>query len=824
MHDLTALFKLLENSNRKKIQSGLDLLKENSNWIPQAEERYLNFIQARLNKPTATIFDFEAAALTKEEVDLLTSKTYLDKYTLSLHYMDDQETKMVVDTIGSVFSLFEDIEDLKTVAQEWSEEDFQEQIEERFNRIQHKIKTFHKTNATYGWYGRIIKKVTTIKELSRFLLDHTSFESANDSLMMAYFSLGLNFMHRATYSLNMDVAQSDYPDLTSVFWLFQYSFSISTLDVAIKLPPSLLSFVRKVSIREDDFAPYKEAYSRYVPLDFNEQWLAEHPQVRQLLTTANLTISTVETASKATQEGILVELIETTNWEVFQLGLFYIDRNEELHAFAKEKYKGLLKALKLNIVHQLFGSISTLLKGNTCPILKEEEEEEQEHTVFDLKLLNALPSTLIQRLSYLPLDKNLVNRLTIPLTAFSQVSSLIMQAPKLKNKELPVDLAEFDQLKTVEITNAKLTALPAFVSNWTALETASFTRNQLKELPREVAGWTGLKALHVGANKFTEFPAVIEKLPLLEELDLSNNKLTHLPESIQTLKHLKKLNLAKCTKIKDFSAIYNLPQLTHLRLDNTGIKGLPEALKQLPLLESLDLDGGRFSSLPKEIGMLQRLRALHLYNCKLTALPVEIAQLKNLNLINLSANSFDNYDTIIEQLPSTLKELRLFRSELKELPSNIARFKTLSILNLNFNELTTLPPEIGRLNELKTLWLSENQLTDLPTTIGQLSNLCVLQVMNNQLTVLPPEIGQLLNLKELILEGNQLSSLPAEVGALVNLEKLYLFDNNIEELPEEIGQLQKLKKLHLTNNPITKNKKKIRSLEKLLPDCWITYY
>ncbi|MGH1339222.1 MAG: leucine-rich repeat domain-containing protein [Aureispira sp.] len=821
MSDLTVLFKLLENANRKKIQTGLNLLQENPNWIPLAEERYLNFIQARLDNSNATIFDFEAAALTKEEVTLLTSKTYLDQYTLSLHYMEDQETKMVVDTIGSVFSLFENIEELKLVAQEWSEETFRTELPERLKAIERKIKLFHQTNTTYGWYGRIIKKVTKTKALSRFLLDHTSFESANDSSMMAYFSLGLIVMSRSVYTFSMDIAQSDYPDLTPVFWLFQHHCYISTLDVSIQLPPSLLTFVRTVNVREDDFAPYKEAYSQYIPIDFEEKWLEKQPLVRQILEEKGLTLQTFDTATNEIQQALLIRFIETTNWEVFKLGMSYMDARTDLSVFVENYYQKLLKALKLKIVYQLFQPISALLRGNKKNVLKDEEEE---HRVFDVKVLNALPASLAQKMPYLSLDKNLVNRLTIPLAEFSKVSSLMMHTPKLKAKELPEGLAEFDALQEVQIIKAKLSDLPAFVSNWTALEMASFTGNQLTDLPKTIEAWEQLKVLQVGSNKFTAFPSVIEKFPLLEELDLSNNKLKSLPKSFDKLGNLKKLNLAKCTKIKDFSAIYTLPQLTHLRLDNTGISILSKELAQLPLLESLDLDGGTFNSIPKEIGILQRLKELHLYDCGLAELPAEIAQLKNLSLINLSANQFTDYATIFNQLTPTLKELRLFRSELQELAPEIAQLTGLFHLNLNFNALTTLPSEVGQLNHLEELWISENKLTALPTTIGQLSALSALHVMNNQLTALPLEIGQLVNLTELILEGNQLSRLPKEIGELASLEKLYLFNNKIEDLPDEIGQLSNLKKLHLKDNPIAKDKKKIKKIERLLPDCWVTTY
>ena len=137
MSTSTEIFKLLEASNEKKIAKGLALLKENPDLKPEVEARYLNFIKARLNNPKASIFDFGQAALSKEEIAIFNDKDYVDNYCLSLHYMDDAETKMVVDTIGSVFALLVDIEAIKKKFELLPEEDFYNKIYDLYHILLH---------------------------------------------------------------------------------------------------------------------------------------------------------------------------------------------------------------------------------------------------------------------------------------------------------------------------------------------------------------------------------------------------------------------------------------------------------------------------------------------------------------------------------------------------------------------------------------------------------------------------------------------------------------------------------------------------------------
>lgn len=826
MNTVIKICNLLESTNKKNIPVGLTLLENNPELRAEVESRYLNFIKARLNNPNATIFDFEQAVLTKEEIALFHTKTYIDKYCISLHYMENEQTKMIVDTIGSIFSLIIDIDSFKKKVALLSEENFGNKLYDIYRQeIPQKITAYKKKNKSIsGWYSRIINKITQIDSLGKFYLDHTSFLDANESIMMEHFTLGLLIMSYNGGQLHIDVAQSDFPEFHPIFWTFQNYAGprISTLDTEIILPSSFMSFVREIETKDDDFKPYQKTTSKFVTPTVTDEWLAKYPKIRKKFEAVNVSITTFSQIDIAIQKELILDLLETTDLEVFRLGLSFIDQNEVLADFINEHYKDLLKAHKSSkYVAQLFGPISTLINGN---IHADKGFGYEEHSTFDIKYINALPDSLAQRLRYLSLDKNLIARLTAPLEKFNQVEYLIMQATKFVDKVIPEALSNWTQLKEVQITKAKLSEIPSWIANWKTVQKLSLEGNILTDLPKEIHDLEQLEVLHLGSNKFTDFPEVLTQISQLKHLDLSNSKFTVIPPEIGNLKQLMHLRLVKCKKIKDFTPIYQLQNLIELQLEYTGIKEISPDIGQLNQLKKLDLEQGKFKTLPKEIGLLSQLEELHLNDCKqLKELPKEIGQLNQLSIINLSSSHFSDYATILQLLPLQIQTLYLYSNALKELSEEVSRFSNLKILNLYNNQLIKIPKTIISLTALKELRISNNQLEEIPKEICNLPSLELLYVMENQLTALPEEIGNLPHIKEIAVRNNQIKNIPSSIGNLSSLENLYLQNNQIEELPEEIGLLTNLKKLYIGNNPIVKDKKKMKQLKKILPEsCYLS--
>jgi internalin A len=404
--------------------------------------------------------------------------------------------------------------------------------------------------------------------------------------------------------------------------------------------------------------------------------------------------------------------------------------------------------------------------------------------------------------------------------------------------ELPLEIGQLINLKSLCLSNNKLKTLPESISKLTKLTYLGVRCNQLSILPESVSQLTNLKSLHLSNNKFKDLPESIGQLSKLTSLDLSNNKINFLPKSIIQLTSLTLLDLSsnqlnslpesswKSTKLSallkligqlskltsfDLSnnklntlpeIIGQLNKLTFLNLRNNQLSALPETIGQLTSIASIDISNNELNALPESIGQLTKLISLDLSNNKLNSLPESIINLTDLTSINLSSNQIDTLPDSISQLTS-LTSLNLSNNKLKFLPKTINQLSNIVAIDLSNNQLNSLPESIDQLASIMSLDLSDNQLSVLPKAISKLSNLTSLDLKSNQLNILPKLIGELSNLSFLDLRSNQLKALPDSVGQLINIRSLRLSNNQLNDLPELIGQLFNITFLELSNNPLS---------------------
>jgi len=256
----------------------------------------------------------------------------------------------------------------------------------------------------------------------------------------------------------------------------------------------------------------------------------------------------------------------------------------------------------------------------------------------------------------------------------------------------------------------------------------------------EIVRLTKLKSLDLSNNRLTALPAEIGRLTALTELWLNGNDLSALPPQFGSLTALTTLwlhNNGLAMLPPEFGC---LKALTTLWLHNNNLTVLPPEIGRMTALDLLSLHYNGLTALPADIGRLTALRALWLHNNSLTALPPEIGQLTALTVLSLHNNSLTALLPEIGRL-TALSTLFLNNNSLKTLPPEIGCLTALKAVWLNDNKLTLLPPEIGRLTALTELWLNGNALTALPPEIGHLTALTTLFLYGNPLHTPPLEIA-----------------------------------------------------------------------------------
>lgn len=169
-----------------------------------------------------------------------------------------------------------------------------------------------------------------------------------------------------------------------------------------------------------------------------------------------------------------------------------------------------------------------------------------------------------------------------------EVLKIIWQAKQTKRtilnlsdkniKQLPVEIGELTNLKTLSISRNQISSLPVEIGQLENLTTLSLSRNQLKELPPQIKRLKNLETLDVSNNRLSSLPTEIGQLTKLKSLYLNENQLIGLPTEIKELINLKHFDISS-NKIRELpQEIGNFHVLSSLSLNNNPIQNPPQEI------------------------------------------------------------------------------------------------------------------------------------------------------------------------------------------------------------------------------------------------------
>ncbi|MBJ2174822.1 leucine-rich repeat domain-containing protein [Aureibaculum sp. A20] len=386
-----------------------------------------------------------------------------------------------------------------------------------------------------------------------------------------------------------------------------------------------------------------------------------------------------------------------------------------------------------------------------------------------------------------------------PKTDKSKIYHLEIHGFYYKINELPTDIAEFKNLKSLTIKfQDSLTDITP-LSNLTNLEKLTVSHCNGIESLKGIYNLKHLKNLNISFCELLTLPKKIKKITQLEHIRIGNlenekhikriiplKKLKSLdvylnykiPKAILKLKSLRKVRLS-ADSISDYESFKYLAQIDTLIFEQTKLDSIPKSFKYLKNLKYLDLHYSNNLTDLSNLKYTKQLEYLNLSSCDISEIPETFKEFKELKHLNISDN----------------RKLSDYRST--EVLEHLTKLETLDI---SYSNISDIRPEILALKNLKSLKIGS--VLQNFEGLEQLTNLTHLDLQENRGTgyMLPYEVSQLKKLKYLnLFDNDNLESL-AGIENLSDLEELNLSFCPFESVPKYLIKLKKLKKLNLSFN------------------------
>ncbi|KAG7585330.1 Leucine-rich repeat typical subtype [Arabidopsis thaliana x Arabidopsis arenosa] len=452
----------------------------------------------------------------------------------------------------------------------------------------------------------------------------------------------------------------------------------------------------------------------------------------------------------------------------------------------------------------------------------------------------------LKNLEILDLSENGVNNTVLPfLNSASSLKTLVLHGNNMEGTFPIKELKNLRNLELLDLSKNEFVGPVPDLANFHNLQGLDLSDNKFSGSldNKGLCQLKNLRELDLSQNKFTgQFPQCFDSLTQLQVLDISSNQFNGtVPSLIRNLDSIEYLALsdnefegffsfeliANLSKLKVFklssrSNLLHLKKLTSLQpkfqlsvieLQNCNLENVPSFIQHQKDLRVINLSNNKLTG-AFPFWLLEKypnLRVLLLQNNSLTILELPRLLNHSLQILDLSANSFDQrLPENIGKVLSNLKHLNLSNNGFQWiLPSSFGEMKDIKFLDLSHNNFSgSLPMEflIGCYS-LHTLKLSYNkffgQIFPKPTNFG---SLVVLIANNNLFTGIADGLLNLQSLGVLDLSNNYLQGvIPSWFGGFF-FAYLFLSNNLLEgTLPSTLFNIPTFKILDLSGNKFSGN-------------------
>ncbi len=122
-------------------------------------------------------------------------------------------------------------------------------------------------------------------------------------------------------------------------------------------------------------------------------------------------------------------------------------------------------------------------------------------------------------------------------------SVFALRLSKLKLKEIPAEIYQFQNLRALDLSKNRLTEISSgSLNRFSKLEILNLGKNRLSLFPIDVCSMPNLTHLSLNDNIIEKIPTCIQYSVKMEHLDIFNTRISGFPEELFLLKDLKTLD------------------------------------------------------------------------------------------------------------------------------------------------------------------------------------------------------------------------------------------------------------------------------------------
>lgn len=255
---------------------------------------------------------------------------------------------------------------------------------------------------------------------------------------------------------------------------------------------------------------------------------------------------------------------------------------------------------------------------------------------------------------------------------------------------LPENIGKLKHLKTLKVTNAKLSSLPESIFRLSNLEHLYLRTPLVEEIPEEVRRLKQLRRLELfGMDALAAFPRALGELEHLARMDVSYMPALPVPKG-----ELVHLDTLKVEKVEDISPVGQYTGVSYLSLEKIKNETFPAGFSRLQNLASFYIeDSGQLKGFPDGLPPFPNLRVVSFIKTGLKEIPGFL--LKSTRLESLSIENAQ-----VARLPeglsnlSNLKNLSLPGNNIEVLPASLMDLRSCSRMDFHSNNIREIAPEI----------------------------------------------------------------------------------------------------------------------------------